>query len=63
MVTGRSYGGFGAVGHAGPLGPLIRRLLLPDPGERPGAAEAAAVLAAVAGERPAAPEARSAVVL
>jgi len=46
---------------AGLLGPLIERLLLPDPGERPGAAEVASVLAAAAGERPEAPASHSAV--
>ncbi|CAL9555581.1 Serine_threonine-protein kinase PknD [Streptomyces sp. enrichment culture] len=38
---------------AGPLGPLIVRLLAKDPGERPDAEEAAAALEAVTGGRPA----------
>ncbi|GAA2549795.1 MULTISPECIES: serine/threonine-protein kinase [Streptomyces] len=37
---------------AGPLGPLIVRLLAKDPGERPDAEEAAAALEAAAGGRP-----------
>ncbi|MFC9505174.1 serine/threonine-protein kinase [Streptomyces sp. NPDC057002] len=40
---------------AGPLGPLISRLLLPDPEERPDAEEVAKELEAVAGPPPLAP--------
>ncbi|WP_328977869.1 serine/threonine-protein kinase [Streptomyces canus] len=38
-----------AVAQAGPLGPLLQRLLVPEPEERPSAEEAARVLAEVAG--------------
>ncbi|MFJ5729748.1 serine/threonine-protein kinase [Streptomyces paradoxus] len=40
---------------AGPLGPLIARLLVPDPGQRPDAEEVAKELEAVAGPAPAVP--------
>ncbi|MFC9683330.1 protein kinase [Streptomyces sp. NPDC056948] len=44
---------------AGPLGPLISRLLLPDPEERPAAEEVAKELEAVAGPLPLAPVAET----
>ncbi|MFC8140457.1 protein kinase [Streptomyces paradoxus] len=45
---------------AGPLGPLIARLLVPDPEQRPGAEEVAKELEAVAGPAPAEAESQTA---
>ncbi len=47
---------------AGPLGPLIERLRVPDAGSRPDAEEAAAYLGAVAGDVPAASPGRKEVI-
>ncbi|MFE1247618.1 protein kinase [Streptomyces sp. NPDC058735] len=46
-------------GRAGPLGPLIRRLLVPDPERRPDAEEVAKELEAVAGPLPSVPAPRT----